>query len=135
MKRYKLKKKIFLAFCLVPSIITFLIFTVYPLLNGLYMSFFKWSGISGNKEFVALKNYKLLLNDSVIPKTIINDYFLVIVKVVFIMMLALIFAVVLTQFKLKEAPFYRFVYFSKCHASCDDSNSVGVHLQFTDGTG
>lgn len=99
------------------------------------MSFFKWSGISGNKEFVALKNYKLLLNDSVIPKTIINDYFLVIVKVVFIMMLALIFAVVLTQFKLKEAPFYRFVYFSKCHASCDDSNSVGVHLQFTDGTG
>lgn len=111
MSRRKWKNRLFLAFCLVPSFVCFLIFTVYPLIDGLYMSFFKWSGISGNKVFHGIKNYTRLFKDPVVPKTIVNDYFLVIVKVVFIMALALFFAVVLTQFKLREAPFYRFVYF------------------------
>lgn len=58
-----------------------------------------------------MDNYRRLFTDSVIPKTIINDYFLVIFKVVFIMFLAILFAVVLTQFRPKGTPFFRFVYF------------------------
>lgn len=111
MSRHKRKDRLFLAFCLVPSFICFLIFTVYPLVDGLYMSFFKWSGISGNKVFQGIKNYVRLFKDPVVPRTILNDYFLVAVKVVFIMALAMAFAVVLTQFRIREAPFYRFVYF------------------------
>lgn len=107
----KRRKRRFLLFCTVIPFVLFSIFTVYPLFDGLYMSFFKWSGLSGKKTFIGLENYRHLFADRVIPTTITNDYFLVVVKVIFIMLLALLFAVVLTQLKPRGAAFYRFVYF------------------------
>lgn len=105
------QKYTFLAFCLVPTFIMFAIFTLYPLFSGLYYSFFKFSGSSQLKEFIGFSNYIRLFNDAIIPKTIIHDYFLVVTKVIGIMILAMFFAVALTQLKIKEAPFYRVVFF------------------------
>lgn len=107
----KKQKYTFLAFCLVPTFILFAIFTLYPLFSGLYYSLFDWSGSSHVKDFVGFKNYIKLFNDSIIPKTIIHDYFLVVIKIIGIMVLALFFAVALTQLKIKESPFYRIVFF------------------------
>lgn len=107
----KKSKRRFLLFCVIPPLILFSLFTIYPLFDGLYMSFYKWSGLSGKKTFIGLDNYRRLFTDSVIPKTIINDYFLVVFKVVFIMFLAILFAVVLTQFRPRGTSFFRFVYF------------------------
>nr|WP_245345399.1 sugar ABC transporter permease [Halobacillus andaensis] len=89
----------------------FSIFTLYPLFSGLYYSFFEWSGSSQDKTFIGFENYIKLFNDSIIPRTIYHDYFLVGTKIVGIMVLALFFAVALTQLKIKEAPFYRIVFF------------------------
>lgn len=111
MVQSKKQKYAFLAFCLVPTFILFSIFTLYPLVSGLYYSFFDWSGASDNKEFIGFGNYVRLFNDAIIPDTIIHDYFLVVTKVIGIMILALFFAVALTQLKIKEAPLYRVVFF------------------------
>lgn len=101
----------FILFCILPTLILFVLFTVYPMVNGLYLSFFEWSGASADKEFVGLKNYVKLLNDPIIPRTIWHDYFLVLTKVVGIMVLATFFAVALTQLRIKESPFYRVIFF------------------------
>ncbi|WP_404405797.1 carbohydrate ABC transporter permease [Jeotgalibacillus malaysiensis] len=111
MVQSKKQKNLFLAFCLVPTFILFAIFTLYPLFSGLYYSFFSWSGSSSNTEFIGLDNYRRLFSDSIIPRTIWHDYFLVITKVFGIMILAIFFAVALTQLEIKEAPFYRVVFF------------------------
>ncbi|RDW15625.1 carbohydrate ABC transporter permease [Oceanobacillus chungangensis] len=111
MVQSKKQKYMFLAFCLVPTFILFAIFTLYPLFSGLYYSFFDWSGSSSNKTFIGFGNYIKLFNDAIIPNTIIHDYFLVVTKVIGIMVLAMFFAVALTQLKLKEAPFYRVIFF------------------------
>ena len=111
MVQSKKQKYLFLAFCLLPTFLVFCVFTVYPMLGGLYYSFFDWSGTSAVKEFVGIGNYKRLFNDAVIPKAILNDYFFVFIKLIGIMLLALFFAVALTQLKIKEAPFYRVVFF------------------------
>ncbi|MFG6147013.1 carbohydrate ABC transporter permease [Halobacillus sp. B23F22_1] len=111
MVQSKKQKYMFLAFCLVPTFIMFSIFTLYPLFSGLYYSFFEWSGSSQDKTFIGFENYIKLFNDSIIPRTIYHDYFLVGTKIVGIMVLALFFAVALTQLKIKEAPFYRIVFF------------------------
>lgn len=111
MVQSKKQKYLFLAFCLIPTFILFAIFTLYPLFSGLYYSFFDWSGSSQNKDFVGLANYIKLVKDAIIPNTIIHDYFLVATKVIGIMIMALFFAVALTQLKIKEAPFYRIVFF------------------------
>lgn len=101
----------FILFCILPTLILFVLFTVYPMVNGLYLSFFEWSGASADKEFVGLKNYVKLLNDPIIPRTIWHDYFLVLTKVIGIMVLATFFAVALTQLRIKESPFYRVIFF------------------------
>lgn len=111
MVQSKKQRYLFLAFCILPTFILFAIFTLYPLFSGLYYSFFDWSGSSNVKTFIGLGNYKKLFTDSIIPKTIIHDYFLVVTKVIGIMAMALFFAVALTQLKIKEAPFYRIVFF------------------------
>lgn len=111
MVQSKKQKYLFLAFCLLPTMIVFAIFTLYPLVDGLYISFFNWSGLSAAKEFVGLDNYKQLLQDPIIPQTIWHDYFLVVTKVFGIMILSTYFAVALTQLRIKEAPFYRIVFF------------------------
>ncbi len=107
----KKQKYLFLAFCLIPTFLLFAVFTLYPLFSGLYYSFFDWSGSSQNKEFIGFANYIKLVKDAIIPNTIMHDYFLVVTKVIGIMILALFFAVALTQLKIKEAPFYRIVFF------------------------
>lgn len=111
MVQSKKQKYMFLAFCLVPTFIMFAIFTLYPMFSGLYYSFFDWSGSSQVKTFIGFDNYIKLINDSIIPGTIIHDYFLVVTKVIGIMIMAMFFAVALTQLKIKEAPFYRIVFF------------------------
>lgn len=111
MVQSKKQKYLFLAFCLLPTFLVFAIFTLYPVVNGLYLSFFHWSGSGGSKVFAGLANYKQLLTDEIIPKTIWHDYFLVVTKVFFIMILAMYFAVAMTQLRIKEAPFYRVVFF------------------------
>ncbi|ASK62669.1 ABC transporter permease [Virgibacillus phasianinus] len=111
MVQSKSKKMMFLLFCLLPTLVVFGIFTIYPLLNGLYLSFFEWSGAGGEKEFIGLENYMTLFSDPIIPKTIWHDYFLVFAKVLGIMVLATYFAVAITQLRLKESPFYRIIFF------------------------
>ncbi|MGV2621437.1 UNVERIFIED_CONTAM: sugar ABC transporter permease [Halobacillus marinus] len=111
MVQSKRQRYLFLAFCLVPTFLLFAVFTLYPLFNGLYYSLFKWSGSSSIAEFVGFDNYRRLFSDGIIPDTILHDYFLVVTKVIGIMVLATFFAVALTQLKIKEAPFYRIVFF------------------------
>lgn len=111
MVQTKKQKYLFLAFCLVPTFILFAVFTLYPLISGLYYSFFSWSGSVANREFVGVGNYVRLFNDGIIPRTIMHDYFLVVTKVFGIMILSMYFAVAIMQMKLKEAPFYRIIFF------------------------
>ncbi|GEL77004.1 carbohydrate ABC transporter permease [Tenuibacillus multivorans] len=111
MVQTKKQKYLFLAFCLIPTFIMFSIFTLYPLFSGLYYSFFEWSGASNTREFVGFENYVKLFTDDIIPATIWHDYFLVVTKVIGIMIMALFIAVALTQLKIKEAPFYRIIFF------------------------
>ncbi|WP_106496590.1 carbohydrate ABC transporter permease [Lentibacillus sp. Marseille-P4043] len=111
MVQSKKQKYLFLAFCLIPTFIMFAVFTLYPLFSGLYYSFFDWSGSAESKEFIGLANYIKLFQDAIIPDTIMHDYFLVVTKVIGIMILAMFFAVALTQLKIKEAPFYRIIFF------------------------
>lgn len=111
MVQSKKQKYLFLAFCLLPTMIVFAVLTVYPLADGLYLSFFHWSGLSAQKVFIGFSNYVQLFHDDIIPQTIWHDYFLVVTKVFGIMVLSTYFAVALTQLRIKEAPFYRIVFF------------------------
>jgi len=101
----------FLAAFLLPTFLFFCMFMGYPVVNGLYLSFFDWSGGSETMNFIGLDNYRKLAHDPIAWKSIVNDYALVLGKTVGIMLLATFFAVSLARFALKGTGFYRSVFF------------------------
>lgn len=107
----KLKRNVFILSFILPTLLLYLVFSMYPLFKGIYLSLFDWSGGSETYNFIGLGNFKEMMQDAVILKSIRNDYILLIGKVIGFMILSIFFAVLLTRFKLKGAGFYRIIFF------------------------
>ncbi|WNR43169.1 carbohydrate ABC transporter permease [Paenibacillus roseipurpureus] len=107
----KLKRNLFIASFIIPTFLFFCVFTIYPVIQALQKSFYDWSGMSENSEFIGFDNFVEIFKDPIILRAIGNDYFLVVGKVIGIMILATFFAVALTRFKLRSAGFFRAIFF------------------------
>ncbi|MFC4102854.1 carbohydrate ABC transporter permease [Paenibacillus xanthanilyticus] len=107
----KLQRTVFIASFIVPTLLFFSVFTIYPTIKALYFSFFDWSGMSQTKDFIGFDNYIEMFKDPIIWRAIGNDYFLVLGKIIGIMALATFFAVALTRFNFKLAGFFRSIFF------------------------
>ncbi|GGD53324.1 carbohydrate ABC transporter permease [Paenibacillus nasutitermitis] len=107
----KRKRTLFIASFILPTFILYCIFTVYPIFKALQISLFDWSGSSENMDYIGLGNFREMFSDPIIYKAIVNDYFLIFWKIVGIMLLATLFAVALTRFRMKGEKFFRAVFF------------------------
>ncbi|MDQ6419499.1 sugar ABC transporter permease [Paenibacillus sp. LHD-117] len=108
---YRLKRALFILSFIVPTFLLFAALTAYPLVRGLYISFFKWSGYSGDMAFIGFDNYVRLFKDDIIGTAIFNDFFLVFWKVALIMLMATILAVALTRMNIKRTGLFRIILF------------------------
>lgn len=110
----KSKIAFFCCFCL-PPLLLYILFTVYPILDSLYTSFFDWSGYDEltMDKFVGFQNYIDVLQDDEFLSAIKNDFFIIFVKEVIITVLTVLFAVSLTRlrFSKTEAGIYRFLFY------------------------
>jgi raffinose/stachyose/melibiose transport system permease protein len=50
---------------LLPALVLFLVFVIYPILQSVYYSLFNWKGLGPAVDFVALNNYMRILTDRV----------------------------------------------------------------------
>jgi len=83
---------------ILPALIVYAVFTLYPIFYGLFISFTNWDGLSPNYDFVGFRNYKnLLTNDSVFAKSIMNNLKFMLFVVTFQTILSLIFALFLVK--------------------------------------
>lgn len=57
----------------VPGLLIYLIFMVYPFLNTIYLSFTDWNGVTPAKDWVGLSNYARMLGDGVALKAFANN--------------------------------------------------------------
>lgn len=105
------QRNVFILSFILPTLILYCLFMVYPIIQALYYSLFDWSGSSENKDFIGLQNFVDLMHDPIMWQAIGNDYFLVAGKMIGIMILATFFAVSLTRFRLKFALFFRSIFF------------------------
>lgn len=92
-----------------PTAILFIIFMVVPTFNVFRMSFFKWSGFSGDQTFVGLQNFKTLAGDMNFVHACQNTILLLVVVTSITMPIAIVFAAILTQDKIIGSGFLRFV--------------------------
>ena len=105
------EKKRFIVFGLLPSLILYTIFMVYPTINVFYESLFKTGGLSGNKTFVGLANFKLLFSDSNFIRSFQNTIFLIVIVTIVTVFLAIIFASILSREKIAGQNFFRIIFY------------------------
>lgn len=96
---------------LVPGMLLYLIFFIYPTLSGLYYSFTDWDGLSPEYGFVGVDNYiNMITNDLVFTRSLGNNLKFMFTVVISQTMLSLLLAVLLVK-NSKGSVFLRALYF------------------------
>lgn len=94
---------------LIPILIHFAIFQVYPFLLSFYLTFMDWKVI-GDPEFVGLKHWKYFLSDSIAWKALWNTVMFSVYYIVPTMAVGLILALIINS-GVKMAGFFKGVFF------------------------
>lgn len=107
----KTQKRIIPLLFLIPGMAFFLIFQVYPLLQGFQMSFYNWEIMPGKvSQFIGLDNYIRAFNDPIFGRALKNTLLYAIVTVPGQMILAMLVAVLLNALP-KGKVFFRVLYY------------------------
>jgi N-acetylglucosamine transport system permease protein len=103
----------FICICVLPALFLLSLFTLYPTIQALVMSFFNTSNLAlGFGDFVGLDNYiRMFTGDDHFRTALSNTARLMAVVPAVTVFMSLFFAFVLTQSRLKEKGFYRVVFF------------------------
>lgn len=91
---------------ILPMMILFAVFIVYPIVYNIRISFYDWNGISHTKVFVGLENYQTLIQDPVV-KIILKNFLIFAVCTILIQAILGLFFANLLRRKLKFADLYR----------------------------
>jgi NAD(P)-dependent dehydrogenase (short-subunit alcohol dehydrogenase family) len=98
---------------LLPAIVIYGLFVVWPYAQAIYISLTSWRGVSGNKPFVGLDNYERLLGDGRFLEALTRNGQLLVVLPLVTVVIALTYAALFTQGnqQIRGAGFYRIVFF------------------------
>lgn len=70
----RVRDRITIIVFLLPALILFLIFVIYPIFRSLYFSTFDWNGLGPATDFIGLDNFKRILTDKIFQKAVINNF-------------------------------------------------------------
>ena len=62
---------------LLPAIVLFLLFVIYPILQSIYYSLFNWKGFGPAVDFVGVENFKNILEDRVFMIALRNGFLII----------------------------------------------------------
>lgn len=94
---------------LIPAVLLFTLFFIYPIFNVVSMSFFDWNGIT-HPAFVGFKNYTELFTDKVFIRSIRNNVIWALAASCIQVSMALLMALILSR-KPHFWSFFRTIYF------------------------
>jgi raffinose/stachyose/melibiose transport system permease protein len=95
---------------ILPALLFYGIFILYPIVNTLRYSFFSWTGFS-QPVFIGFKNYLDLLNDPGFLKAISNNFKFIIFYSVFPILIALLLTALMTRRNLRGLNLFRAGFF------------------------
>jgi len=83
---------------LAPAVGIFVVFFIYPILQTLHVSLYRWGGLSPDMDWVGLDNFRnLLFHDPIFWKAVSNNLFFLIVFPIITLVLSLFFASVFAR--------------------------------------
>lgn len=106
MKNLKLTQKNAHWFFMAPGIVLFIIFGIYPIIYGVFLSLYSSSGASLG-EFIGLQNYIKALQDPIFIQSVINIFEIFIIHAPIMIFISLFFAFLLNSKYTKFKTFFR----------------------------
>ena len=61
------------ALFVVPGLVIYTVFMIFPFLSTVYLSFTNWNGVSPDRDFVGLSNYARMFGDATAIKAFVNN--------------------------------------------------------------
>ena len=107
----KSRNKLFTLTLLLPWLITFCVFWLYPLLYAGYLSLTDYSTLSNTAEFVGFKNFQAIFQDEVFYKALTNTVIFTFGTVPITTALAIFFAVLLNSKLARFQNYFRATFF------------------------
>ena len=102
---------LFICISVLPAVILTLMFTIWPTVQALYLSFTNATSLGLNNKFVWLDNYIYMFHDKSFIQALKNTAKLMAVVPVITIFCSLVLAFVLKQCKLKEMVLYRTIFY------------------------
>ena len=102
---------LFICISVLPAVILTLMFTIWPTVQALYLSFTNATSLGLNNKFEGLDNYIYMFHDKSFIQALINTAKLMAVVPVITIFCSLVLAFVLNQCKLKEMVLYRTLFY------------------------
>ena len=106
----RIQDNLTIALFLLPALILFFVFVLYPILQSVYYSMFNWKGFGPAVDFVGLENFKKILTDRVFLIALRNGLLIVIFSLLFQLPLSMFLAVMVAR-DLPGRAFFRTVFF------------------------
>jgi ABC-type sugar transport system permease subunit len=95
---------------LLPGFVLYAIFMIYPFFQSIYLSFTDWNGAEPVKNFIGLENYRNLLTDNLLWKSLRNNVIWVVIGTLGPLALGFLLAVLLAS-RPKGFTLFRTAYF------------------------
>jgi raffinose/stachyose/melibiose transport system permease protein len=95
---------------LLPALILFSIFVLFPIIQSVYYSLFNWKGFGPAVDFVGLENFKKILTDRVFLIAVRNGLLIVTFSLLFQLPLSMFLAVMVAR-DLPGRAFFRTIFF------------------------
>jgi raffinose/stachyose/melibiose transport system permease protein len=89
----KLQDSLIITLFLLPAFILFIVFLAYPILQSIYISFFKWNGFGPATDFQGFQNYARVFGDPIFIKAMINGMIIVFLSLLVQLPLSLALAI------------------------------------------
>jgi raffinose/stachyose/melibiose transport system permease protein len=91
--RRRIQDRLVIALFLLPALILFSLFVIYPIFRSLYFSTFNWKGFGPAVDYVGIDNYRKILTDEVFLKAIKNVLLIIVLSLGIQLPMALVLAV------------------------------------------
>jgi len=95
---------------LLPALVFFSIFLVYPVFKSVYYSLFSWKGFGPAVDFIGLDNFKRILTDRIFLKAVKNGLLVVVLSLTIQLPLSLALALMVGS-NLRGRAFFRTIFF------------------------
>lgn len=107
----KKSQRRFVIACLAPALVLVTLFIVVPTIQVFRYSLYQKAGFVGGETFIGLKNFQTLFNDDIFLESIQNQILIIVIVTMFTIVLAILFATLLTRENFKGKNFFRVIFY------------------------